>query len=154
MQPEIPSWKVKLRASRIAALAALTPAEAAQRAADAAAARAERGERRAARAAQALHINQRIVLGDKPEEFAEHLGVTVDAVRKRARRWGHALMQRSGFRRLSAWVADRHVRALDALASDAGLSREKVLEEILAALLGDAIAARRIVTPVKRSAAA
>jgi hypothetical protein len=154
MPHDLPSWKAKLREARAAALASMTPEEAAQREADDAARRGWRAERRAARAAEALLVNQRAFLGDTPEEIAARLGITSDGLRKRARRWGHVLVQREGFRRLSAWVANRHVWMLDTLTAETGLSRDKVLETILAAILGDPVAARRIVgAPVKRRAA-
>ena len=149
MQPDAHSWRAKLRAGRLSALASLTEEEAAQRVADDAAERHARAERRAAKAAQAMLVNQRAALGDTPEEIAERLGVSVQALRKRARTWGHVLMQRAGFRHLSAWVADRHVRHLDSLAVEAGISREKALEQIVSAVLGDIVTARRIVAPAK-----
>lgn len=154
VQPDVPTWKTKLRAGRLATLAGLTPVEEAQRAADDAAERHARAGRRAKKAAEALLINQRAVLGDTPQEISERLGIGVAGLRGRARRWGHALMQRAGYRRLSSWVADRHVRMLDALATDAGLSREKALEAILAATFADPLRARQMVLPVKREAAA
>ncbi len=154
MAAEVSSWKERLRAARLATLASLTPEEAAERMAADAAERAARAERRGARIAKALLINQRAALGDKPQEIAARLGISMPALRARGRRWGHALVQRAGFRRLSAWVADRHVRALDALSADAGVSREKALEAILAAVLGEgATIARRIVAPAKKRAA-
>lgn len=155
MQPDAHSWRAKLRAGRLAALATLTADEAAQRAADDAAERHARAQRRAAKAEQALLVNQRLVLGDTPEEIAGRIGVTLRALQARARTWGYALAQRAGFRRLSAWVADRHVRQLDALAAEAGMNREKALERIVAAVLGDLVASRRIVgVSEKRRAAA
>jgi hypothetical protein len=144
------AWKSKLQAGRLAALASLTPEEAAQRAADDAAERRARAERKAAKAEQAALVNQRLALGDTPEEIAGRLGITLRALQARARTWGHALAQRAGFRRLSAWVAERHVRQLDALAAEAGLTREQALERIAAAILGDGVAARRIVQPAKK----
>lgn len=114
--------------------------------------RATRAERRAKRAAESLLINQRVALGDTPIEIADRLEISLRALQRRAERWGHALRQRAGFRRLSAWVADRHVAGLDKLAADAGLSREKALERILAGALADgAHIARRMVTPAKRA---
>lgn len=153
MQPDVPLWKAKLRAGRLATLASLTPEEEAQRAADDAAERRARASRRAQKAAEALLVNQRAVLGDTPQEIAGRLDIGVAALRGRARRWGHALMQRAGYRRLSSWIADRHVRLLDALAVEVGLSREKVLEALLAAALADPLRARSMVLPVKREAA-
>lgn len=135
MQFEV-SWKTKLRAARLSALESFTPDEEAERINAAAAERAERAERRAVKSAQALFINQRAAIGDTPHEIAARVGIGVAALRARARRWGHALTQRAGYRRLSSWVADRHVRVLDVIAADAGLSREKALEALVAAALG------------------
>ena len=155
MRPDAHSWRGKLRAGRLAALASLTAEEAAQRVADDAAERHARTERRAAKSAQAMLVNLGVALGYTPEEIASRLGISLRALQARARTWGFALMQRAGFRRLSAWVADRHVRALDALAVEAGISREKALEQIVSAVLGDAVASRRIVgVSEKRKAAA
>lgn len=112
--------------------------------------RATRSAHRAKRAAEALLINQRAALGDTPQEIAQRLEITTKSLRDRSKRWGHALMQRAGFRRLHAWVADRHVTQLDKLAAEAGIPREKALERIIAAAFADgAFVARRIVTPVK-----
>jgi hypothetical protein len=155
MQPDAHSWRAKLRAGRLAALATLTPEEAAQRAEDDAAERRARAARRAAKAAQSVLVNQRAALGDTPEEIAGRLGISLRALQARARTWGYALAQRAGFRRISAWVAERHVRALDTLAVEAGIPREKALERIVAAVLGDLVAARRILgVSEKRRAAA
>ena len=142
MQPD-PTWREKMRAARRAALAALSPGEAAQRVADDMAAWAERSARREAKAAQALLVNQRVLLGDTPEEIAARIGITVRNLRHRARRWGHALMQRKGFRRLSVWVSSAHVETLDRLAAAWGVSREKALEELAATAL-TARAQRRV----------
>lgn len=154
MQPDVPLWKAKLRAGRAAALASLTIEEEAERAAEDFAERHARASRRAARSGQALLVNQRTLLGDTPAEIAARLGIGVAALRARARRWGHSLVQRAGYRRVSAWIADRHVRALDALAAEAGLSREKALEALLAATFADPMRARQMIVPVKREAAA
>lgn len=138
LQPDTPTWKAKLRAARVAVLDALSPEESESRAAADLADREARAERRAARSAQALLINQRLSLGDTLDEIAGRLGITVGALRLRARRWGYALRQRKGFRWLSAWVSERHVATLDGLAASWGVSREKALEEVLS----DALAAR------------
>lgn len=150
MQPEFPSWKEKLRIARASALASLTDEEVKAREADDAANRARRAANNAGRAAQALLVNQRLSLGDKPDEISARLDISLRGLQHRAKRWGHALMQRAGFRRLSAWVADRHVSALDRLAADTGLPRDKALERLLAAALADGgHIARRMIAPVK-----
>jgi hypothetical protein len=135
MSHEPPTWKTKLRAFRLTALASLTPEEAEARVAADRAEVAARALRREARAAQALLINQRAALGDTPEEIAGRVGISVAALRRRARRAGHFLAQRKGFRRLAAWVSNRHVETLDRLAATWGMSREKALEELIAGTL-------------------
>ena len=144
---EIPQWKSKLHAARLQALEALSPEERAERLHADAEELAARSERRAARSAQDLFINQRAALGDTPQEIAERLGIGVGALRARGRHSGHVLTQRAGYRRLPAWVATRHVRALDAIAADAGMSREKAVEALLAGLLGKGVTIAREMVP-------
>jgi hypothetical protein len=143
-----------LRAARLATIALMTPEENAARIAADAARATGRTLRRRERVAQALLVNQRLSIGDKPEEISARLKISLRSLQRHAKRWGHALVQRAGFRRVSAWVADRHVTQLDKLALEAGVSREKVLERILADALADgAHIARRMVLPAKRPGA-
>lgn len=142
--------KSELLKARIDALAAL-PAELRGALAREAKDRiAQRSERRRLQVARALFVGQRLVIGDKPEEVAEKLKTSVGALRGFCSRWAVTLVQRAGFRRLHAWVADRHVTQLDKLAEDAGIPREKALERIISAAFADgAFVARRVVLPVK-----
>ena len=147
MQPD--DWRTTLRAGRKAAVAAFTPDLLAQMRADNAARRAEREARRAAKLARASFVNQRLAHGDTPEELAASLGMGVNGVIALAQRDGHALMQRKGFRRLASWVSHRDVAALDALASESGVTREKMLGVVIA----DALASGAFVAKRRRRAA-
>lgn len=127
--------KSELRKARSAALASL-PVELRDALAREAEDRiAKRSERRRLRVARALFIAQRAILGDKPEEVAERLGISPWALRKFCSRWAVVMGQRKGFRRIGAWIDDRLVSALDAYAEAAGVSREKAASELLSNVL-------------------
>ncbi len=85
--------------------------------------------------ARAHRINTLIIQGATPEEIAADLDVTVDAVWKLRRRWGHALAQRRGARRVFAWIADPHVEAIDRIAAQQGEDRAKALSALIAGVL-------------------
>ena len=135
MPRDIPDWLLKEREAKAARMAALSPEERAARKAYHIKRMADRSQRRAERVKIALFINQRAMHGDKPEDIAKELGVTVGSLR--SRRWGHALLERKGFRRLPAWVCDGDVAELDDLAKDLGLSREKAFSLLIKVVLQD-----------------
>ncbi len=85
--------------------------------------------------ARAHRINTLIIQGATPDEIAADLGVTVDAVWKLRRRWGHALAQRRGARRLFVWVADSHVETIDRMAADQGADRARALSALVEGIL-------------------
>lgn len=80
---------------------------------------------------RALFISQRAWIGDTPEEIAGRLQISLASLREFCSRWGIALVQRKGFRRIGAWLDDRLVAALDAYAGAEGISREKAASELL-----------------------
>ena len=156
-----PDYRQILRDARNAALSAMTPDQKCQREADhksrlerRAARREVHAQRQAEKVAKIRLWTQRLMHGDTPEEIADALGVTEFALRNWSLRWGVALMQRKGFRRLAAWVSFPHVAALDALASDLGLSREKAMATLLDAALSDGAHVARRTLGVQRRAVA
>ena len=144
MPREIPEWLRLQREGAARAAEALTVEEAAERRAYWAERRAERSQKAAYRAKIALFVNQRLMHGDKPDEIAKETGVSLAALRKRARRWGHALFERKGFRRVTAWVRDSLVVELDAIAAEMEITRDKAFMLLVEDVLRDkAFIARR-----------
>lgn len=150
MQPEGGDWREILRSARRSAIASLTTEQAAALAANDAEVRAARAARKAAKLERTLFINQRLAHGDTVEEIAEAIGMKERGLRYLAARSGHAVMARKGFRRLAAWVSHKDVAALDALAAENGVTREKMLGIITA----DALASGAFVARRRRRAAA
>ena len=142
MLREIPEWLRKEREAVAARVTAMSPEDAAARKEFYRERSADRARRKAARIEAAAFINQRLMLGDKPEEIAKALGVTVGALR--ARRWGHVLFERKGYRRVPVWLADRDVAELDAIAAEMGVAQTKAFCLLIEAVFQDrAFVARR-----------
>ncbi len=100
---------------------------------------------RAQSRARARRINDLCLTGSTPDEIAAEVGITIGALWKLRRRWGHPIAARKGARRIFAWISDPSVTALDRYAAEIGVDdRTRALGALVNGIFStDPAAARR-----------
>ena len=155
MQPEtFPPLKRALFEAKRAAYAAATEEERAQhvesrRRAQENAVAARNAKRELNRTIAALGL-----AGYEIDEISKMTGVPVQGIWKRRLTWALPISSRKGFRRLLTWVPDLGVDALDALAEDVGVDRQRALDAIVKNALADGAFIARRSLGVRRKAVA
>lgn len=149
--PAPTTWREKRAAALTAAWLSLSPEEREVAAAARVLEREERKVRRRRNRERCRRLNLMVLAGSNPEEIAAAEGMNKSTLRSRL---NGLFAARRGFRRLFAWISDDHVAALEEIAADLGIDRNRVLERLLAATLADAGLIARRQLGVRRRVAA
>ena len=151
MSKPIPHYRIKFTEFRNLAWEAMSEADRAEYHADRIAQRDRSRARHLSRQNRMRLVHEMEISGSSSAEIAAALHISKQRLSALRRQWGLPPVGKSGFRRVAVWIKDDHAVAAGNIATEAGMSRDDFMQRVLAAILADTVAARRI-AGLKRAA--